>query len=66
MILIRADVIAFVADGIATGSTVYCILKGTGPSKTSWWQPKSKTIQLKRVASYTDTDVTGWNAMKST
>ena len=62
-----ADVIANVADGIATeGSMAYkSTLEEARPSKTSWWHPKTETTIPKRVASYIGISVTGWNAMKS-
>ena len=35
------------------------------PSKTSLWLQRTKILSLKRVGSYTDTNVTGWSVMKS-
>ena len=34
-------------------------------SKTSWWLQKTKIPLLKRGASYTGINVTGWNVMRS-
>ena len=36
------------------------------PSRTSWWLQKTKIPSRKKVESYIDTNVTGWNVMRNT
>ena len=35
-------------------------------SRTSWWLQKTKIPSRRKVESYIDTNVTGWNAMRNT
>ena len=36
------------------------------PSRTSWWLQKTKIPSKRKVESYIDTNVTGWNVMRNT
>ena len=41
-------------------------LKEGIPSRTSWWHQKTKIPSRRKVESYIDTNVTGWNVVRNT
>ena len=43
-----------------------CTSKEDLPSKTSLWLQRIKILSLRKVESYTDTNVIGWSVMKNT